>query len=444
MASITKVNNKYIVRYDYKDKNGKRKQKWEEFFKKADAEKFKLEVELNKHNNDFIDPSDFTVKELMDEWLKVHASLNWQYKTYQTSKSLIDTHILPTLGEIKVQKLTPKKIEEFIKQLRFTKLSNVSDKNKSKAKNLSATTVGHIYTLLKSALDKAVEWRIIESNPVLCKKPQRAKVNTTIWSVDEIRLALDNINEEQLHLAVHLAFVCSLRIGEVLGITWDCVDFDNMTIHINKTLQRIDKELLEILPDDNLFKAYPPKIANSKTVLVLKSPKTSTSDRTAYITNEIKDELYSRKQKVDKIKNQYNDVYGGDNLVFALPDGYPVEPKLCEKWFTRWQNENDLGIGKIVFHELRHSSTTYKLNLSGGNIKAVQGDTGHSSADMVVNLYSHIQDESRRNIATLLEKDFYKDDDIEENKNDLNTILDMVKNNPQIKKELFKLMKNTQ
>ena len=62
-----------------------------------------------------------------------------------------------------------------------------------------------------------------------------------------------------------------------------------------------------------------------------------------------------------------------------------------------------------------HSSTTYKLSLTGGDIKSVQGDTGHATADMVVNRYSHIQDKSRIKIIEMLEKDFYDTDDTSEN-----------------------------
>ena len=70
----------------------------------------------------------------------------------------------------------------------------------------------------------------------------------------------------------------------------------------------------------------------------------------------------------------------------------------------------------MVFHSLRHSSITYKLKLTGGDIKAVQGDSGHSQAQMVTDQYSHILDESRKENARLLENAFYRTNDSEPRK----------------------------
>ena len=57
---------------------------------------------------------------------------------------------------------------------------------------------------------------------------------------------------------------------------------------------------------------------------------------------------------------------------------------------------DELGLPDVVFHSLRHTSVTYKLKLSGGDIKAVQGDSGHAQADMVTEVYGHIIDEDRK------------------------------------------------
>ena len=66
-----------------------------------------------------------------------------------------------------------------------------------------------------------------------------------------------------------------------------------------------------------------------------------------------------------------------------------------------------MGAPDVVFHSLRHTSVTYKLKLSGGDIKAVQGDSGHAQADMVTEVYGHILDEDRRKNAEPMENAFY-------------------------------------
>lgn len=70
------------------------------------------------------------------------------------------------------------------------------------------------------------------------------------------------------------------------------------------------------------------------------------------------------------------------------------------------------GLPDVVFHSLRHTSVTYKLKLSGGDIKAVQGDSGHAQADMVTEVYGHILDEDRKKNAQLMENAFYNKENL--------------------------------
>ena len=81
-------------------------------------------------------------------------------------------------------------------------------------------------------------------------------------------------------------------------------------------------------------------------------------------------------------------------MLFRLPNGLAVEPVLIRKKFLKWQDAHP-EFPRIVFHGLRHSSATYQLMISGGDVKAVQGTTGHATADMLVNTYAHIQQSSR-------------------------------------------------
>ncbi len=83
-----------------------------------------------------------------------------------------------------------------------------------------------------------------------------------------------------------------------------------------------------------------------------------------------------------------------------------VEPVLIRKKFLKWQDAHP-EFPRIVFHGLRHSSATYQLMISGGDIKAVQGTTGHASADMLVNTYAHIQQSSRVELGKKFESGFY-------------------------------------
>ena len=83
-----------------------------------------------------------------------------------------------------------------------------------------------------------------------------------------------------------------------------------------------------------------------------------------------------------------------------------ISPILIRKKFLKWQDAHP-EFPRIVFHGLRHSSATYQLMISGGDIKAVQGTTGHASADMLVNTYAHIQQSSRVELGKKFESSFY-------------------------------------
>ncbi|MCR5352314.1 MAG: tyrosine-type recombinase/integrase [Bacteroidales bacterium] len=98
------------------------------------------------------------------------------------------------------------------------------------------------------------------------------------------------------------------------------------------------------------------------------------------------------------------------NLVVALPNGRPCEQKVITNAFNRLKRDAELP--NVVFHSLRHSSTTYKLKLNHGDLKATQGDTGHAQVDMITKIYAHILDEDRKVNAQKFEAAFYSNPDL--------------------------------
>ena len=92
-------------------------------------------------------------------------------------------------------------------------------------------------------------------------------------------------------------------------------------------------------------------------------------------------------------------------LVIAQANGRPYEERLIAQKFKALIEEH--GLKPVVFHSLRHSSTSLKLKISGGDIKSVQGDTGHSQARMVTDVYSHSFDEGRKDLARRMEAQFF-------------------------------------
>ena len=182
---------------------------------------------------------------------------------------------------------------------------------------------------------------------------------------------------------------------------------------------------MEKLDDKGIKLKFDPILKSNTTILVLKEPKTSSSVRRVYIPKTVAKMLQDRKDSQKKLMEFLGDEYTDYNLVFTTPSGRPVEPAYINKALKRLIKDNDLP--KVVFHSIRHSSITYKLKLNGGDIKSVQGDSGHSQMKMVEDVYSHVIDEDRKRNAEKIEDAFYsgketKDKAEDENKRDVNAV----------------------
>ena len=155
----------------------------------------------------------------------------------------------------------------------------------------------------------------------------------------------------------------------------------------------------------SIIKKFPPCIASTHTALVLKEPKTKTSIRRVYLPKTVAKMLVDRKAEIDELKDLFGDEYIDNDLVFCTSNGRPMESQIINRAFNKLIKEN--GFPHVVFHSLRHSSITYKLKLNGGDMKAVQGDSGHAQMKMVADVYSHIIDEDRCINAQRFEDAFY-------------------------------------
>lgn len=116
--------------------------------------------------------------------------------------------------------------------------------------------------------------------------------------------------------------------------------------------------------------------------------------------------LVQRRADNENLKELFGDEYTDYNLVFASSCGRPVEGQIINRALSKLIKEN--GLPPVVFHSFRHSSITYKLKLNGGDMKSVQGDSGHAQVKMVADVYSHIIDDDRRINAQRFEEQFYQ------------------------------------
>lgn len=175
---------------------------------------------------------------------------------------------------------------------------------------------------------------------------------------------------------------------------------------VHKELQRVNREALEKLNEKGIVLKFPAFIARTSTALVLKEPKTKTSTRKIFLPTTVAKMLKERYHEIQEYKELFGDEFYDYNLVFCNANGRPIESQIITRALQKLIRENGLPV--VVFHSLRHSSITYKLKLNGGDIKSVQGDSGHAQVKMVTDVYSHILDEDRRLNAQRFEEAFYQ------------------------------------
>ena len=358
-----------------------------------------------------------TVGELLDEYVQLYGLKHWGDSYLSSSQHFIAHYIKPAIGDVLVKDVTTHGLDVFYDKL-LDQPAVVLKGHKKTDKKISPSVIVKIHALMSGAFKKAIGWKYIAINPAEnVTLPQRVKKERDSWSASEVKYALAICENPVLKLAMLLALGCSMRIGEILGLTWDCVDLSeetlasgNASLFINKELKRCEKSSVEALEKrgrSKVFFTFPEwKRTNCKTMLTLKTPKTESSIRTVFLPRTVAMALLDAKKQQDKIKLLLGSDYQDFGLVLAQPNGRPYERRQIERMLDVFIEENDLR--KVVFHSLRHSSTSIKLQISCGNIKAVQADTGHAQARMVTEVYAHTNNEERQLLAQKVDEKFFQ------------------------------------
>lgn len=405
MASIVERNKSYAVVYLIKNERGEKKQKWETYHSKKEAEKRKFEID-NAVPFLGVIPKLSTVSDLINEYINLYGKRKWSFSTYSTNISLINRYILPQIGKASLACIDNRLMSRYYQMLSETPIHEMKYKPKVTG-NISDSTIYYVHKLLRSVFNQAVKWGCYRENPV--KYVSVPKPNYTIrdiLSIEQLILVIKTASIENpvLSLAVQLAFSCSLRKGELLALCWEDIDFGEGCIYIKKELIRIQKNALEALSTKSIIHIFPALYPSCKTRLVLKTPKTKASVRKVYLPKILLNKL-AVWQNTQQQQHTNDEGYEGYKFILTYENGKP----LSAEWITEHFHQllEKLCLPNVVFHSLRHTSTTYKLLISGGDIKSVQGDNGHVKPDMVLNVYARIQDEQRKMMAEQIDSSFY-------------------------------------
>lgn len=349
--------------------------------KKAEKELAKFVAEIE--SNTYVEPSKITLKTFSEWWLKDYAENNLAPKTIYEYKRLLDLRILPAMGHLKLSKIKPIHLVEF-----FSNLQEDGIREDGKEGGLSNSTIRHYYVLIKKMLRTAVKWHLIPSNPADNVDPPRVKKKEAgYYTEDEIKALLKALENEdtKYKTAVLVSISCGLRLGELMGLKWEHIDFKSNTIEIEQTIQ--------YLPGRGTF---------------TKEPKTESSKRIVSVPEPAMRMLKIQKTEQAEQRLKCGSLWNDAGYVFTQWNGLPMHPSTPSKWFSKFLERHNLK--KITFHQLRHTSATMLIH-SGLNIKAVSARLGHSNTSTTLNIYSHALRSADKVAAEKIEEIMFKESD---------------------------------
>ncbi len=326
---------------------------------KKQAEKALAAFITEVENNKYIAPSKLTLAEFSKRWLRDYVNVNLSPKTAQVYRDKLNDRILPALGHLKLEQIKPLHIIDF-----YSNLQENGIRNDGKPGGLSAATIQQYHRVLSSILKHAVDWKLISENPTSSVKPPKLKKPQLIC-LDEVQTAqmLEALANEPLKYQVFitLGVLTGLRRGEILGLEWSAVNFNERTINVTQASQIISGQ-----------------------GIVTTAPKTASSNRVITVPEVVINLLKSFKSAQNKERLKCGDLWENSNRILVQWNGKPMHPNTIDQWFPNFLERN--GLPKIRFHDLRHSAATIMIT-QGVDVGTVSKYLGHSKPSVTSDIY---------------------------------------------------------
>lgn len=315
-------------------------------------------------------PCKMTVGEWLDIWAAEYLGAV-KPLTERTYTEQIKTHIKPALGAVKLEALNTHMIQHF-----YNSLTNGS------AANLSPKTVKNVHGVFHKALQQAVANGYIHQNPAnACILPKIQKPEIKPLEPKQIAMMLQASETDDYCNLFTVALFTGMRQGELLGLSWDCIDFSSGIITVKQQLQY----------KDGRYFLSTPKSGKPRTILPA-----------AIVMDALRHEQEKQAQAQKEVGSLWNNPF---HLVFTDVCGKNLVRRTVVKHFKAVAER--AGLEKEVrFHDLRHSFAVTSL-YAGDDIKTVQTNLGHATAAFTLDVYGHITEKMRQDSASRLQQ-FYE------------------------------------
>jgi len=311
-------------------------------------------------------PCKMTVAQWLDIWVTEYLNSVKPLTKHNYNKQ-VQKHFKPALGAVRLDALDTHTIQRFYNSL--------------SASGLSPKTVKNLHGILHCALQQAIACGYLSRNPAdACKLPKVTKPEIKPLEPVEIARLLKEAEQDDYCNLFIVAMFTGMRQGELLGLAWECVDFQTGIITVKQQLQ---------CKDGNYF-LETPKSGKNRTIL----PAPIVMDA---LRNQMERQQKEREQAGKMWDNQFN-------LVFTDALGKYLVRRTVVKHFKKISQRAGIS-DDARFHDLRHSFAVSSL-YAGDDIKTVQANLGHATAQFTLDVYGHVTQKMRQESANRMQK-FY-------------------------------------
>lgn len=309
------------------------------FSRHYDAEQFEMKVKLE---DGLFSETSLTFAQAAQQWLDHHSAVNKAPSSFASDKRLLSKDILPVLGSLKLRKITARHIEEVIANL--------------KKRDLKNSTVRRVLDVVKPIFNYFIRRRVLVFNPVMAIQPvKQSEVDYRYWTQGEASLFLEytqrkyaGTKHHAFYLLYKVALHTGMRLGELRGLQWSAIDFQNRQIKVSQSYCGVAKAIRQ----------------------------TTKSGKIRHVPLG------------DSIYDDLREAYGKreSDLVFHLQGKILDKSNLRNRHFDK--DIKEAGVSKIRIHDMRHTFASHYV-MNGGNVYALQAILGHSDIKMTQR-YAHL------------------------------------------------------
>ncbi len=360
---IYKRGKTWTAHIHWTDPEGNKQQHKRGGFKtKAEAEQYLHRYKTEIHTGKRLGTTKLRLEQyLRNEWLPQRET-DLKRGTFNSYTRIVNTHLIPHLGRMRLEELTPRHVERFYSQLQK---NGARGQRLAPGSGLSAKTVNNIAGVLNRAMRDAVRWGLIATNPIAdARKPIKHKTEMKAWQPDELGRFINATKSDRQSGTWHLLATTGLRRGEILGLQWDDIDLEKKTLTVRRTRVKIGAKVYHETPKSN---------AGLRTISL---------DNTTI--NALKQQKAKQSQEKLAMGGRWLDQEG--HLV-TEPDGSLTDPHRLSQRFRALLKKYDLT--PIRLHDVRHSYVVASRR-AGVDVKTVSQRIGHADVNVTLTVYDHV------------------------------------------------------